>query len=115
MTRQYATMHHEPTASYSRAVRVGNHVVVTGTAATDVDENTVGVGDVAAQTRRCIAIIEEALREVGASLADVVRTRFMLVNMADYREALRVHAEVFGSIRPSGSCTRSAASSIRSG
>ena len=103
MTRQYAPMHNVPTASYSRAVRVGNHVVVTGTAATDAAGQTVGAGDLAAQTRRCLAIIEDALREVGASLTDVVRARFLLVNIEDHREeASRVHAEVFGSIRPVG-------------
>ncbi len=100
MTRWYAPMHNAP--HYSRAVRVGNHVVVSGTAATDAAGKTVGVGDVAAQTRRCLAIIEDALREVGASLSDVVRARFLLVNIEDRREALRVHAEVFGSVRPVG-------------
>jgi enamine deaminase RidA (YjgF/YER057c/UK114 family) len=93
-------MHNAP--HYTRAVRVGNHVVIAGTAATDAAGKTVGVGDVAAQTRRIFEIIEIALHEVGASLADVVRARFMLVNIEDAREALRVHAEIFGTIRAVG-------------
>lgn len=100
MTRRYAPMHNAP--QYSRAMRVGNHVVVSGTAATDAEGKTVGVGDIAAQTRRCLEIIEEALREVGASLADVVRVRFLLTNIEDARAALRVHAEFFATIRPVG-------------
>src|SRR4051794_31666708 len=83
MTRQHVPMHNAP--HHTRAVRVGNHVVIAGTAATDAMGKTVGVGDVAAQTRRCYEIIEDALRGVGASLADVVRVRFMLVNVEDAR------------------------------
>jgi enamine deaminase RidA (YjgF/YER057c/UK114 family) len=90
----------EPIFGFSRAVRVGNHVFVTGTAATDMKGATVGVGDVAAQTRRCFEIIETALAEAGASLKDVVRTRNMVVNIDDWETVLRIHGEVFGSIRP---------------
>lgn len=85
---------------YSRAVRVGPHVFVNATAATDAHGKTVGVGDVAAQTRRILEIIEHALEAAGASLNDVVRTRVMLVNMDDWETVGHIHGEVFGDIRP---------------
>lgn len=102
MARQNISSGHplEPVLGYSRAVRVGPHVFVTGTAASDGHGNTVGVGDVEAQTRRCIEIIEQALKDAGATLEDVVRTRVMLVNIDDWEKVGRVHGEVFGSIRP---------------
>lgn len=90
----------EPRLGYSRAVRVGPHVSVNATSATDADGKNVGVGDIAAQTRRILEIIEHALEEAGASLSDVVRTRVMLVNMADWETVGRIHGEVFGSILP---------------
>ena len=90
----------EPRLGYSRAVRVGPHVSVNATAATDDQGRNVGVGDVEAQTRRILEIIERALEDAGASLSDVVRTRVMLVNMDDWEAVGRIHGEVFGAIRP---------------
>lgn len=102
MARQNISSGHpwESILGYSRAVRVGNHVAVNATAATDGHGNTVGVGDAAAQARRILELIEEALAEAGASLTDVVRTRVLLVNMDDWEAVGRVHGEVFGAIRP---------------
>ena len=90
----------EPKLGYSRAVRVGPHVSVNATAATDDQGGNVGVGDVEAQTRRILEIIGRALEDAGASLSDVVRTRVMLVNMDDWEAVGRIHGEVFGAIRP---------------
>jgi enamine deaminase RidA (YjgF/YER057c/UK114 family) len=70
------------------------------TCSSDKDWNTVGVGDVETQTRRIVEIIERALSDAGASLADVVRTRMLLVNMEDWETVGRVHSEVFEADRP---------------
>jgi len=85
---------------FSRAVRVGSHVSVGGTAPLDVEGNTVGVGDPAAQTRQCIKTIEAALAEAGASPADVVRTRTFLTRIDDWRAVGEVRGEFFRDIRP---------------
>jgi enamine deaminase RidA (YjgF/YER057c/UK114 family) len=89
---------YEPLIGFSRAVRVGDHVFVAGTAPVwpdgDVDP------DVAVQARRCLEIIAEALAEAGATLADVVRTRTYLVDAADGEAVGRVHGSVFAGVRP---------------
>lgn len=90
----------EPEIGFSRAVRVGAHVFVAGTAPIGPDGGTVGEGDVDAQTRRCLDVSAAALAAVGASLADVVRTRIMLTDIARWKEAARVHGGYFSSIRP---------------
>jgi enamine deaminase RidA (YjgF/YER057c/UK114 family) len=87
----------------SRARRIGSTIAVAGTAPLGPDGKTVGVGDLYAQTRRCLAIIEQALADAGASLDDVIRTRVMLVDISSWRDAARAHGEVFGEIRPA--CT----------
>ena len=89
----------ERLAGYSRAVRLGNSVWVSGTTASD-DLGQVHGDDAAAQTRYILRKIEVALQSAGASLADVVRTRIYVVNLADWESVARVHGEVFGSIRP---------------
>jgi enamine deaminase RidA (YjgF/YER057c/UK114 family) len=88
----------ESIIGHSRAVRVGNHVMVTGMAG--IDEQGKVVGDIAAQTRRSLERVKEALELAGASLEDVVRTRNLVVNIDDWETVLRIHGEVFGSIRP---------------
>lgn len=90
----------EPQIGFSRAVRVGDHVAVAGTAPIGPDGATVGEGDVAAQTRRCLEISAEALAVVGATLRDAVRTRMMLTDITRWREAAAVHGEYFSGIEP---------------
>ncbi|MFF5969999.1 RidA family protein [Streptomyces sp. NPDC012769] len=93
----------EPRIGFSRAIRKGKHVAVAGTAPIGNDGTTVGQGDVYAQTVRCLDIAEAALKEAGASLEDVVRTRIMLTDVTRWEEAARAHGERFASVRPA--CT----------
>lgn len=90
----------ESTMGYSRAVRAGNTIEVSATAASSPEGTILHPGDVYRQTKEALRIIGEALEELGASLEDVIRTRVFMVDASRWREVARAHAEVFGEIRP---------------
>jgi enamine deaminase RidA (YjgF/YER057c/UK114 family) len=93
----------EPQVGFSRAVRVGDHIAVAGTAPIAPGGGTAAPGDIYGQTKRCLEIIAAALQDAGGSLAHVTRTRVMLTDMKRWGDAARAHGEVFGAIRPA--CT----------
>jgi len=90
----------EEIVGFARAVRVGPYIAVGGTAPVGPDGKTVGVGDPAAQARRCIEIIKDALERAGSGLHDVVRTRVLLTNIDDWKAVIDVRAEYFREIKP---------------
>ena len=91
---------YETVIGISRAVRAGSFIAVAGTAPLDAEGRTVGAGDAAAQARRCFEIVARALEELGAGVADVVRTRILLTRIEDWEAVARVHGEFFRDVRP---------------
>lgn len=90
----------EPILGFIRAVRVGPHISVAGTAPILAEGGTAAKGDVYGQTIRCLEIIENAIRDAGGSLTDVMRTRIMLTDISTWRDAAKAHGEYFAAIRP---------------
>lgn len=93
----------EPLVGYSRAVRAGPHVIVSGCAPVDKDGALVGAGDAYAQAARCIEVIKDALHEAGASLSDVVRTRIFVTDISCWEAVGKAHQEAFGNVMPATS------------
>jgi len=91
---------YEPKVGISRAVRVGQFISVAGTAPIGANGQTVGIGDPAAQARRCLEIISAALEQAGCSLGHVVRTRILLTRIDDWQAVAAVHGEFFREVRP---------------
>ena len=96
----YSASPYEEQFGFCRGLRVGNVVQISGTAPIGENGETVGVGDLAAQARRCLEIIERSLNALGAGLGDVVRTRLYLTDIADWKTIGAVHGEYFADSKP---------------
>jgi enamine deaminase RidA (YjgF/YER057c/UK114 family) len=93
----------ETPIGFSRSVRIGNVIAVSGTAPLLADGTTACIGDVYGQTRRCLEIMQKAIEDAGGRLTDVIRTRIMLVDISTWEKAAQAHGEIFSDIRPA--CT----------
>jgi enamine deaminase RidA (YjgF/YER057c/UK114 family) len=91
---------YEDRIGFSRAVRIGNMIAVSGTAPIDSNGETMHPGDLYNQTKYCLGIIEKAVKEAGGRMVDVIRTRVLLTDIANWREAGKAHAEYFSDIKP---------------
>ena len=102
MTRQNISSgsYLEPIIGFSRLVKVGGQICIGGTAPIGADGKCFGIGDIEAQTRRCFDIIQASLAQVNAGFKDVVRTRLILTDIANWEVAAKVHGQIFGEIRP---------------
>ena len=90
----------EPVVGYSRAIRAGDRILVSGTTATLPDGTLTGVGDAAAQAQQCLANIEAALAALGGRMTDVVRTRIYVTDIGDWERVGRIHGRIFADSRP---------------
>ena len=102
-TRIHSGAPWEPLAGYCRAVRAGNTVAISGSAAVGEDGEIVGEGDMYAQSRRCLKVLEAALESAGCQLADVVRTRMFVTDISQWEAVAKAHREVFGDAPPATS------------
>jgi enamine deaminase RidA (YjgF/YER057c/UK114 family) len=93
----------EPIVGYSRAVRIGNTIEVSGTCSVDNDGQPFAVGDAHAQTRRILAIIHNAVQQLGGRMEDIIRTRIFVTDISQWEAIGKAHGEVFGVIRPATS------------
>jgi enamine deaminase RidA (YjgF/YER057c/UK114 family) len=91
---------YEERIGFSRAVRIGNMIAVSGTAPIDSNGETMFPGDLYNQTKYCLGIIEKAVKEAGGRMVDVIRTRVLLTDITNWREAGKAHAEYFSDIKP---------------
>ena len=91
---------YEPTIGFSRAVRVGPHIAVSGTGPVAAEGGTAGVGDAYAQAKRCLEIIKAAIEEAGGDISHVTRTRMMITDAAVWQDVAKAHGEMFTDIRP---------------
>ena len=107
MTDRHTRIHSgapwEPIAGYCRAVRAGDFIAVSGSAAVGDDGQLVGRGDMYVQTQRCIEVIRNALEQAGSSLEDVVRTRMFVTDISQWEAVARAHQEAFGAAPPATS------------